>query len=637
MQVLIPGIFIFKIVNLKMNSTTRSAFLIILLFSCFIAKAQPDRWQQRIAYDINVNMNVATNRFSGTEKIDYWNNSPDTLNRVFFHLYWNAFQPNSMMDVRSRELGKTLLGTDRDGEPIYDWDERVKDRIQHLQPNEIGYDSTVYVKLNGVNQKLIYHETILEVDLKTPLLPHSKNNFEVSFNCQVPIQIRRSGRDNAEGVRYSMSQWYPKMVEYDYQGWNANPYIAREFYGVWGDYNVNISIDKNYMLAGTGTLQNANEVGYGYQADNVKIKAPVGKTLTWKFSAQTVHDFVWAADTNYTMIKKQIPNGPLFYFVYKKVDSLQDNWENVANTIEKAYPYIAKTFGAYPYKNYSFIQGGDGGMEYPMATLIKSASVGTAIHEFMHSWYQGMMGTNESLYPWMDEGFATYAELRTSAWLRGDTGFAFENSYNSYFRIVKSGKQEPLSTHADHYNTNYAYGVAAYSEGSIFMSQLGYIVGEKNLDKILLEYYNEWKFKHPNPNDFIRIAEKISGIELQWYKEYWIYTTKTIDYAIGDINMNGSNAAITVKRLGLMPMPVDVLITYKDGTQELHYIPMNLMYGEKPAEDTVKTIVHDEWKWVNPEYNFSISKPVADIKSIEIDPSERMADVNRVNNKITVP
>ncbi|HEX5149908.1 MAG TPA: M1 family metallopeptidase [Parafilimonas sp.] len=618
-----------------------------LIMTCLIGKAQPDRWQQRIAYNINVNMNVATNQFTGTEKIDYWNNSPDTLNRVFFHLYWNAFQPNSMMDIRSRELGKTVLGTDRDGNPVYDWDDRVKDRIQHLQPGEIGYDSAVFVKLNGVAQKLVYHETILEVQLKTPLLPHSKNSFEVSFKCQVPLQVRRSGRDNAEGIRYSMSQWYPKMVEYDYQGWNANPYIAREFYGVWGDFNVNITIDKNYMLAASGTLQNAKEIGYGYETstDNRQsstgTKSGQGSTvngqLTWKFAAQNVHDFVWAADTAFTMIKKQMPDGPLFYFVYKKVDSLQKAWENVANTVEKAYPYIAKTFGAYPYKNYSFIQGGDGGMEYPMATLIKNASVGTAIHEFMHSWYQGLMGSNESLFPWMDEGFTTYAEQRVSNWLRGDTAFAFTNSYNSYFRIAKSGKEEALTTHADHYNTNYAYSVASYSKGSIFLSQLGYIVGDSLLDKIIFEYYNEWKFKHPNANDFIRIAEKLSGIQLQWYKEYWVYTTRTIDYAIGDINMTGNNAAIVIKRLGLMPMPVDVLITYKDGTQELHYIPMNLMYGEKPAESSVNRFVHDEWKWVDPEYSFTISKTVTDIKSIEIDPSQRMADMNRVNNKIVVP
>jgi hypothetical protein len=613
-------------------------FIFIGLLACIHVHAQPDRWQQRIAYRIDVNMNVNTNKFTGTEKIDYWNNSPDTLNRVFFHLYWNAFQPNSMMDVRSRELGKIELGSDRNGNPVYDWDDRVKDRIQHLQPNEIGYDSVNYIKVNGADQKLIYHETILEVQLKTPLIPHSRNSFEVAFNCQAPVQIRRSGRDNAEGIRYSMSQWYPKMVEYDYEGWNANPYIAREFYGVWGDYNVNISIDKSYMLAATGTLQNANEIGFGYEDKLLTVNSrSTENILTWKFNAQNVHDFVWAADTAYTMIRKQIPNGPLFYFVYKKVDSLQSRWQDVANTIEKVYPFIAKTFGAYPYKNYSFIQGGDGGMEYPMATLIKNASVGTAIHEFMHSWYYGMMGTNESLYPWMDEGFATYGELRTSSFLRGDTGFAFANAYNSYFRLVKSGKEEALSTHADHFNTNYAYSVAAYSKGCIFLAQLGYIVGSDVLDKILLEYYNEWKFKHPNPNDFIRVAEKVSGIELQWYKEYWVYTTKTIDYAVGDINANEGKAIITLKRIGNMPMPVDVLITYRDGSQEMHYIPMNLMYGVKPAENNIQRIMHPEWKWVDPEYAFEINKNVGDIKSIEIDPGQRMADINRINNKIVVP
>jgi len=400
---------------------------------------------------------------------------------------------------------------------------------------------------------------------------------------------------------------------------------------------VNITIDKTYMLAGSGTIQNPNEVGFGYQADNVRIKAPEGKTITWKFSAPNVHDFVWAADPTYTMQKRQIQNGPLIYVVFKQVDSMEKKWNAVADTAVSAYPFIAKTFGAYPYKNYSFIQGGDGGMEYPNATLLKNASIGTAIHEWMHSWYQGMMGTNESLYPWMDEGFTTYAELRTSAWLKKDTGFAYANAYSSYFRLAKSKMEEPMSTHSDHYNTNYAYSSAAYSKGAVFMAQLGYIVGDSVLDKILLEYYNQWRFKHPNVNDFIRIAEKVSGIELQWYKEYWVYTTKTIDYAIGDITTENGTAKITLNRVGLMPMPVDVLITYKDGTKEMHYIPMNLMYGAKPAEDAIPRNVHNEWKWVNPGYTLEIKRNVGDIKEIEIDPSKRLADVNRVNNKITVP
>lgn len=611
--------------------------LIICLFVGALVHAQSDRWQQRISYQIDVNMNVSTNQFTGTEKINYWNNSPDTLKRIFFHMYWNAFQPNSMMDIRSQELGKTIFGTNKKGEPMRDWDSRVRDRIATLTPEEIGYQRISSMKVNGQSVKLIEHETILEVQLSTPILPNSKSAIELSFAAQVPLQIRRSGRDNEEGIRYSMSQWYPKMVEYDYQGWNANPYVAREFYGVWGDYNVNINIDKTYMLAASGTLQNPEEIGFGYQKNGTAPIPVNGANRTWKFVAQNVHDFVWAADPTYTMIKKQIPGGPLLYVVYKKVDSLEQKWQDLANTMVKIYPYMDKSFGAYPYKNYSFIQGGDGGMEYPMATLIKSASVGTAIHEWMHSWYQGMMGTNESLYSWMDEGFTSYAESRISAWLYNDTTFPFRGAYSGYFSLVKSGLEEPMSTHADHYNTNFAYSIDAYSKGEIFLAQLGYIVSDSVLDKILHEYYREWRFKHPNPNDFIRVAEKVSGIELQWYKEYWIYTTKTIDYGIGDVSEKDGKANITLKRIGYMPMPVDLLVTYKDGTKEMHYIPMNLMYGDKPAEGNYPRVIEKEWQWVAPEYQVQLNHSVGDIKEIEIDPSQRMADVNRVNNKISVP
>jgi aminopeptidase N len=221
--------------------------------------------------------------------------------------------------------------------------------------------------------------------------------------------------------------------------------------------------------------------------------------------------------------------------------------------------------------------------------------------------------------------------------LRNAPGFWYTSSYRSYFALTKSGLEEPASTHSDHYNTNYAYATAAYSKGSVFMAQLGYIVGEDVLDKILLAYYNTWRFKHPNPNDFIRVAEKVSGMELDWYKEYWIYTTKTIDYALDDINVKDGKTIVSLKRIGKMPMPVDVLITYKNGTQELHYIPMNLMYGEKPAENNIPRTVHEEWKWTHPEYYFPIAHGISEIKSIEIDPSQRLADVNRNNNKLVIP
>jgi hypothetical protein len=615
----------------------QAGWLLLLLLAASSVMAQADRWQQRIKYVIDVNMDVKTNRFTGTEKLEYTNNSPDTLTRVFFHCYWNAFQPGSSMDVRSQELGKTKLNEPSRRSDGLDWDARVKDRISKLKPEEIGYQHVRRIQINGLDQQMKEHETILEVVLTKPILPKSKVTMDVAFEAQVPLQIRRSGRDNAEGIRYSMSQWYPKMVEYDYQGWNANPYIAREFYGVWGDFDVNITIDKSYFVTAGGDLQNGNETGFGYESPQARIKAPVGPAITWKWQAYNVHDFVWCADPQYKMITRNVANGPLIRVVYKAVDSLEARWQKVADSTALAYPIIARTFGAYPYKTYTFIQGGDGGMEYPMATLIKSASIGTALHEWMHTWYQMLMGTNESLYPWMDEGFTDYASTRVMAEMRKSTGFAFNGSYRGYFALAKSGMEEPASTHSDHYNTNYAYGNAAYSKGAVFMSQLGYIVGDSTRDKILLAYYNTWRFKHPNPNDFIRVAEKISGMELDWYKEYWIYTTKTIDYAVGDVSMNDGKPSILIKRVGKMPMPVDVLVTYKDGTQEMHYIPSSLMFGQKPAEGGIIRTVHEEWKWTHPDYAFPISKGIQDIRSIEIDPSMRLADVNRANNKVVIP
>lgn len=622
----------------------KDACLIILLsLSSLIAFSQSDRWQQRISYHMNVQMDVGSNLLTGMEKIDYYNNSPDTLTRVFFHTYWNAFQPNSSMDVRSRELGNIVLRKRKDGTDVRDWDQRVRDRIVNLKSNEIGYQRVLYVKCNGVKLKLKEHETILEVIFDKPILPKSKTTLEVSFQAQVPVQVRRSGRDNAEGVRYSMSQWYPKMVEYDYQGWNANPYIAREFYGVWGDFDVNITIDKKYTLAGTGTLQNENGPAADYKSkgkgENLKSedKRISPNTKNWHYTAQNVHDFVWTADTNFITVTRQIKNGPLLYIVHKNYDTINLRWQKLADTAVLAYPLMAKYFGAYPYKNYSFIQGGDGGMEYAMATLIKGPGIGTAIHEWMHSWYQGVLATNESLYPWMDEGFTTYAEERVLAELRGATGFDQQDSYDSYYSLVRSGFAEPMTTHADHYSTNYGYSLNSYSKGAVFLAQLGYITGDKVRDKILLEYYNQWRFKHPNINDFIRVAEKVSGLELQWYKEYWVNTTKTINYAIDSLWEEGGKTNIRLRRVGDMPMPIDVQLAFKDSSRELHYIPLNLMFGEKPIEDsTLPRTVHEEWRWTHPTYTFTSNRKLTDILQVDIDPSQRLADVERKNNVLRI-
>ena len=258
----------------------RSVVMVLAALWCTALFSQPDRWQQRVKYTMNIDMDVQANQFKGTQKLEYSNNSPDTLTRVFYHLYFNAFQPNSMMDQRSRILGQTTFGNRQD------WDPRVKDRILNLKPNEIGYHKILSLKMNGRPQQFNIQETILEVKLDRAILPKSKVVFEMEFESQVPLQVRRSGRDNPNTkVRYSMSQWYPKLCEYDDEGWHPTPYVAREFYGVWGDFDVTINIDKTYMIGGSGYLQNADQIGFGYEKPGTKVTSPKSDKLSWRFMA----------------------------------------------------------------------------------------------------------------------------------------------------------------------------------------------------------------------------------------------------------------------------------------------------------------------------------------------------------------
>lgn len=644
--------------NVNQNQMKKSfliLFFSLLVSSSMILQAQPERWQQKVKYKMDINMDVQSNRFTGKQSLEYWNNSPDTLKVIYYHLYWNAFQPGSMMNARSIELGnKVVFGRN-------DWDPRVRDRIAKLSPDEIGYQKVLKLKMNGRPQETKMYETILKVTLDKPILPKTKVLLEMEFEAQVPVQVRRSGRDNAEGVRLSMAQWYPKLCEYDYEGWHPTPYVAREFYGVWGDYEVNIQIDRNYIIGGTGYLQNPQEIGYGYETAGMVVKRPAGKTLTWKFTAPNVHDFVWAADPEYKHLTKSVRDGMVLHAFYKIspehlrkqyaeypdrvkqrmteaqfIGDYKEEWETVLDLAEKALPYIDKTFGKYPYKQYSFIQGGDGGMEYPMATLLKGAGQGVVIHEWMHSWYHMIMGTNESLYAWMDEGFTSYAESRVANYLSGmNDKFPHKGAFDSYIGLAKSDFNEPLTTHSDQYSTNMAYSINAYSKGEVFMEQLGYITGAGVRDQILLEYFRRWRFKHPNPTDFIRVAEDVSGLQLDWYRTFFVNTTKTIDYAIDSLWDDKGKMKVRLKNNGTMPMPLDIEFQFKDGSREIGYVPQYLMFGEKKNEEpAIKRTVGEPWKWTHTYYTFEIDRKLTDLKKVEIDPGQRMADMERRNNKL---
>ena len=575
-------------------------------------------WQQHVDYTMDIDMNVNNYQYKGIQKVVYTNNSPDKLNKVFYHLYFNAFQPGSQMDVRSLN--------------IKDPDRRVRDRISKLNDNEIGYIKVNSLKQNGTEVRHETVGTILEVTLNDPIEAGESVTFDMIFDAQVPIQIRRSGRNSKEGVALSMSQWYPKMAEYDFQGWHTPPYIAREFHGIWGDFDVTIHIDKSYTLGGTGYLQNPQEIGHGYEDVTKALNLPSGDKLSWHFKAPNVHDFMWGADPAYIHDVLKMDNGIDLHFLYKKTLASEylENWKKLQSKTADLMTYFSENIGQYPYKQYSVIQGGDGGMEYAMSTLItgerKFGSLfGVTAHEMAHTWFQFLLATNESLHPWMDEGFTSYISNKATAEILETGANPNAGAYRGYNYVVQNNIEEPLSTHADRYHINTAYSVASYSKGSIFLSQLEYIIGAENTAKGIKKYFTDFSFKHPTPNDIKRSMEKVSGIHLDWYLNEWTQTLHTIDYGVKSVEGN----RITLERIGKMPMPIDIEVTYKDGSKERFNIPLRIMRGNKPTSATVI----EDWGWAIPTYSFTTSK---DIKSVVIDKSNLMADINDENNVFEV-
>lgn len=618
----------------------KNFILSLALLACANVFGQSGYWQQHVDYKMDVLMDTKTYRYKGKQELVYTNNSPDTLRRVFYHLYPNAFQPGSEMDMRLRNI------KDPDGRMVTktkgaDGKEVKESRIKNLKTNEIGVLKISNFKQDGVAATAKEVETILEVTLAKPLLPGEKTTLTLDFDGQVPVQIRRSGRNNAEGVELSMAQWYPKMAEYDFEGWHADPYIAREFHGVWGNFDVKITIDKDYLLGGSGYLQNKNDIGHGYQDAGVKVDYGKKKTLTWHFIAPNVHDFTWAADKNYLHDTAQVPGGATLHFIYKNNPKIIENWKKLQPITVKLMEFYNKTVGKYPYDQYSVIQGGDGGMEYAMCTLILGEGsfdglVGVTAHEMGHSWFQHVLATNESKHGWMDEGFTSFIEDLAINELSAEKQANPFSGYNGYFSLVNSGKEQPQTTHADRYDENRVYSISSYSKGELFLSQLIYVVGKENLMKAVRKFYSDFKFKHPTPNDMKRCAEKVSGANLDWYLVDWTQTTNTIDYAIKNVESatdGVQRTGVSLQRIGRMPMPIDIVVEYTDGTKEGFYIPLRMMsfVKENPYPDMKRTVLPD-WAWGNPDYFFEIPKAKASIQRIVIDPSGLMADVKPADN-----
>ncbi len=607
--------------------TTRLSATFLPLFSILLANAQCDRWQQRIRCEMAVELDVKSHRFTGTEKLVYQNNSPDTLRQLYFHLYFNAFKPGSEMDTRSRSIA--------------DPDQRVGDRIAALSPEEQGDLRCTAMLQDGKPARMEELGTILRVVLAKPLLPKKSTTLSFGFNGQVPVQIRRSGRDSQEGIAYSMTQWFPKVAAYDHQGWHPDPYVGREYYGEWGDYDVRLTLDSSFTVAATGELQNGSSIGHGYASRTKPQKRADGK-LEWHFVAKNVHDFGWSADPDYMHSTAQVPSGPLLHFIYEEKGENAAGWKELPGYMVKHFQYMAAHFGAYTYPHFTFAQGGDGGMEYPNLTLITGGRrlgslVGVSVHESVHNWYYGMLASDEGSYPWMDEGFTEYAssEVMRELFPGQQQGRVHADATEAYLQLAASDLHEPMSTHADHFRTNRGYGTTAYSKGEFFLDQLGAVIGDSMLHRGLLRYYNTCRFKHPEPIDVQRVMEKESGLQLDWYFDEWINTTRELDYAVSSVIGRNDSTFITLARKGEMIMPVDLAVVDIDGKTTLHHVPLSLMLGaRREAPQGSPQIVQRPWIWTAPEYTLALAAPLSRLSAVVIDPNGRLADKDRSNDPI---
>jgi hypothetical protein len=598
---------------------------ILLLFTCPPALGQGSvDWQQEVSYEMDVTVHPSRHRILGRQTLHYINHSPDTLHHAFYHLYFNAFQPHSMMAERNRELP--------------DPDARIVPRIFDLGPDEVGFHHIDTLTQNGISAEFSIFDTVMKVELAEPIPPGGEAVFEMSFRSQIPLQTRRSGRDNLEGIDYSMSQWYPKMAAYDRRGWHADPYVGREFYAPFGTFDVRITLPAEYVIGATGVLQNPEDVGHGYGS---AASAQEGDSLTWHFSAENVHDFAWAADPDYLHDVLETEEGTIIHLLYQP--DVAEAWRSLHNAVPEMMTFLGREYGRYLYPQMTVAQAGDGGMEYPMITFITgrrppASLLGVTAHEIAHMWYYGMLGSNEADFAWMDEGFVSYATTELMAHLQGNPNPSHIGAFLNVLQARHLGLFERLNTPSDWFQTNFGYSIASYAGGEMLLDMLGYVISDSLRDRFLDVYYERFALRHPQPDDVEKVAEDVSGLRLDWYFEQFGDSILELDYALAGLRSTRENGGwrtvLTLKRRAPAVMPVDVRLTLENGSVQWVNVPLGIMQGSKPVASD--WIVADPWPWTSPEYALELMLPdrVADA---EIDPLLQTLESTRINNTLGLP
>ncbi len=610
-----------------------------------------DYWQQDVHYRIAANVDEQTDIISSKMELSYWNNSPDTLREVFFHLYQNAFQPGSYAELNDRAHG-------------------TKHKFGRYEKDGKGTE-VLSLSMNGKEVKQTLDNTILRIIPNEPILPNSKTEFKFEFKTyfdQGSMGRRMKKFDSGEFTHFDGVHWYPRISVYDPKfGWDTDQHLGSEFYGNFGAFDVALTFASNYIVEATGFLQNRDVVlpadlrqkldlknfADKPQGEPASIVIPYDSTQhkTWIFHAENVHDFAFTADPNYRIGEAQW-NG--IQCIALAQESNASGWQNAAEYTAKTIKVFSEGIGMYNYPKMIVADAQDG-MEYPMLTLDGGSDPdyrGLLVHEIGHNWFFGQVGNNETYRAALDEGFTQYLTAYGMRKIDGDTvisepsanwyrkkfeqdGLVMDDEiYNGFMRSATRYSDPQLNTHSDQFENNYYHGYGhVYYKTAAMLYNLEYVLGDTLFANALKNYFEEWKFRHPYLEDFRNSVIRYTKVDLNWFFDQWLETDKRIDYALKNVRRTGEQTyRVKFRRKGQMQMPLDFTVVDKNDSLHHFYIPNT--WFEKETSATILP------KWtgfgdLNRTYEASVTIPEG-IKRVIIDPTTRLADVNMLDNATNI-
>lgn len=609
-------------------------------------------WQQDVYYNIKAFINDSTDIITAKQELAYWNNSPDTLTYVYFHLYQNAFQPDSYLDN---------LQKNNNVKPVYGKYENQK------KGTEINS-----IKVNGSDVKTELDNTILKVYLPQALLPQQSIQFTIDFATYFDSGStrRRMKKFTAAGLKhFDGVHWYPRISVYDNKfGWDTQQHLGKEFYGDFGAFDLELNFPANYIVEATGFLTNRDEVlpkelrekldikNFAKKPWNSKpsilIPYNANERKTWKYHAENVHDVAFTADPSYRI-------GETYWNGIQCVALVQEQhaigWQNAADYTAKIIKTYSEDFGMYAYNKMVVADARDG-MEYPMLTLDGGFDPdyrNLFSHEIGHNWFFGMVGNNETYRALLDEGFTQYLTIWANNKIDGE--YEVENkpkskyvqkhlepthnrdryNYFGHLRDAVKGEDAFLNTTSDGFNGALAHGGGyghVYHKTATMLHNLQYVLGDTLFQNAMKHYFNQWKIAHPYVEDFRNSIINYTKVDLNWFFDQWLETTKAIDYKIKSVKKirNTEQYKITFERKERMQMPIDFTVVTNDNKKYSYHIP-NTWF----VKSTKSTVLPKWYGWdkLQPTYTATITIP-GKIKNVIIDTTGRLADINHLNNSL---